>query len=106
MKNIDRLEELNICPETMEMRLTDLECYFSWGLLSKEPDVMKLGKYFYPGMKFPAPMPSYWWQVDCYLLGFLTERKCRLLSNESKDLIEEYVLGERYKEYRRLLKNS
>jgi hypothetical protein len=106
MNNIDDLKELNICPKTMEMRLSDLEKYSAWQIISKEPNVFKMGKYFYYGMKAPSLMPARWYQVDCYLLGFLTERKCRLLSEESKNFIENFILDYRYKEYRRLLKNS
>jgi hypothetical protein len=87
-----------------ELQLTLLEKHVAWNIISEEQGVLKMGKYFYIGMDKPAPMPSAWWEIDCHLLGFLTERKCQLLGREQKDFIEHFILGKRYKKYRRVLK--
>jgi hypothetical protein len=106
MINIDDHRLRGICPETNEMLLTPLEKYAAWSVITKEQNVLRMGKYFYIGMNAPSSIPKEWWQVDCHLLGFLTERKCRLLRQEHKDFIEHFILGERYKEYRRFLQKS
>ena len=89
-----------------EVKLTPLEQYAAWNLIRNEVNILKMGKYFYVGMAKPLPIPTAWWEVDCHLLGLLTERKCQLLSREYKDFIEHFILGERYKTYRRSLKNA
>ena len=106
MNNIGNKQVQSTSPCQSEMVLTPLEQFAAWGVIDNNKNVMKMGKYFYIGMKYPAAMPEYWWEVDCHLLGFLTERKCRLLSEQSKDFIEYFILGERYKEYRRSLKKQ
>ena len=88
------------------MALTPLEQFAAWGVIDNNKNVMSMGKYFYIGMKYPAAMPESWWEVDCHLLGFLTERKCHLLPQQSKDFIEHFILGERYKQYRRSLRKQ
>jgi hypothetical protein len=88
------------------MLLTRLEKYSAWKVIRQEQNVLRMGKYFYIGMNAPSSIPKEWWQVDCHILGFLTERKCRLLRQEHKDFIEHFILGERYKEYRRFLQKG
>jgi len=84
--------------------LSPLEQYAAWMIIRQEQSIVRMGKYFYVGMRAPAPVPTEWWKVDCHLLGFLTERKCHLLCRESKDFIEHFILGDRYKKYRRTLR--
>jgi len=86
-----------------ELTLTPLEMYAAWNIIRQKRNIFEMGKYFYVGMEFPAPIPTAWWEVDCHLLGFLTERKCHLLGREEKEFIEHFILGERYKKYRRSL---
>jgi hypothetical protein len=100
-----KLKTLTSSANGEEMLLSPLEQYAAWMVVRQEDAILRMGKYFYIGMKSPAPIPTVWWEVDCHFLGFLTERKCRLLCQESKDFIENFILGERYKKYRRLLQN-
>jgi hypothetical protein len=103
MSTIDNTKTLGACLGERGMTLTPLEMYSAWNVIRHEHNVLRMGKYFYIGMTSPAPIPQEWWEVDCHLLGFLTERKCRLLCQESKDFIEHFILGEKYKQYRRSL---
>ena len=95
-------------PVTTEsgISLSPLEKHAAWSIIRCERGVLNMGKYFYVGMTRPALMPTAWWEVDCHLLGFLTERRCHLLSPGHKNFIELFILGERYKEYRRSLKTD
>ena len=106
MSTIDNTMTLDACLGERGITLTPLEKYSAWNIIRHEHNVLKMGKYFYIGMTAPAPIPQEWWEVDCHLLGFLTERKCRLLCQESKDFIERFILGEKYKQYRRSLQEG
>ena len=99
-------QQLGICPETRGLLLSPLEKISAWNIIRNSQDALRLGKYFYPGMKSPSKMPSSWWEIDSFLLGLLTERTCKLLSPENKCFIEEFILGDRYKKYRRLLNSQ
>ena len=103
MSTINNAKAPGTCLGEKDMTLTPLEMYSAWNLIRQERNILKMGKYFYIGMTAPASIPQEWWEVDCHLLGFLTERKCRLLCQESKDFIERFILGEKYKQYRRSL---
>lgn len=106
MKTLSNEESQTVHSFRAEMKLTPLEQHSAWDIIKNEKSVMSMGKYFYIGMTTPTPMPTQWWEVDCHLLGLLTERKCRLLSEGAKYFIEYFILGERYKQYRRSLKTA
>jgi len=106
MSTIDNTKALDACLGERGITLTPLEKYSAWNIIKQEHNLLKMGKYFYIGMTAPAPIPQEWWEVDCHLLGFLTERRCRLLCQESKDFIERFILGEKYKQYRRSLQEG
>jgi len=67
MTNTIRLKSSGPCLDKTEMQLTPLEKYAAWNIIRNEHGVLRMGKYFYIGMKQPAPMPSAWWEVDCHL---------------------------------------
>ena len=83
--------------------LTSVQKLSAWHILMECPQVFALGKYFYIGMKQPAYMPRRWEDIDCHLLGMLTEHSCELLSPLDKVFLECQILGGNYKEYRRSL---
>ena len=80
--------------------LTPAEKYGAWRILVDNPDVFKMGQYFYVGMTTPRRMPKSWEEVDCHLLGFLTERCNQVLDIQSKEMLENFILGARYKKFR------
>jgi hypothetical protein len=87
-----------------EVVLSPAEKYAAWSILVGHPSCLKLGKYMYVGMNHPKRMPREWYEVDAHLLGMLTERGNTMLHNSSKQFIELFILGDRYKAYRRSLK--
>ena len=80
--------------------------YSAWRIIQEYPEVFALGKYYYIGMEKPVAMPRNWYDIDCHLLGILTEPSCSLLPNWEKRFIEDCILGIEYKQYRRELKAS
>jgi hypothetical protein len=58
MTNTLQLKSSSTCLDNKEMRLTPLEQYAAWNIIRNEQGVLRMGRYFYIGMKKPAPLPS------------------------------------------------